>query len=167
MVRRITNTSDIGGAPAPRPIHTNTKGVTLPQAVSHPFIFHQPSPLFSSEASAPCILAILTHLRVRVKICILTHTSRPPQSVWALHPAHLCALSICAGTPQSVWGRHPVRLLADRACPSPQYSRNDTLNSVYHTRLFLCSPRPAKNRCYVKKFTYDVSFFTYDVSFFT
>ena len=26
---------------------------------------------------------------------------------------------------------------------------------------------PAKNRCYVKKFTYDVIFFTYDVSFFT
>ena len=26
---------------------------------------------------------------------------------------------------------------------------------------------PAKNRCYVKKFTYDVSFFTYDVIFFT
>ena len=25
------------------------------------------------SASAPCILAILTHLRVRVKICILTH----------------------------------------------------------------------------------------------
>ncbi len=188
MVRRITNTPDIGGAPAPRPIHTNTKGVTLPQAVSHPFISHQPSPLFSSEASAPCILAILTHLRVRVKICILTHPPRPPQSVWGRHPARLCALSICAGNPQSVWGRHPahlcalsicagnpqlvlsrhpVRLLADRAYPSPQYSRNDTLNSVYHTRLFLCSPRPAKNRCYVKKFTYDVIFFTYDVSFFT
>ena len=27
--------------------------------------------------------------------------------------------------------------------------------------------RPAKNRCYVKKFTYDVIFFTYDVTFFT
>ena len=26
-----------------------------------------------AAASAPCILAILTHLRVRVKICILTH----------------------------------------------------------------------------------------------
>ena len=27
--------------------------------------------------------------------------------------------------------------------------------------------RPAENRCYVKKFTYDVIFFTYDVIFFT
>ena len=27
--------------------------------------------------------------------------------------------------------------------------------------------RPAENRCYVKKFTYDVIFFTYDVTFFT
>ena len=44
MVRRITNTSDIGGVPAPRPIHINTKGVTLPQAVSHPFIFHRNHP---------------------------------------------------------------------------------------------------------------------------
>ena len=31
------------------------------------------STLPASSASAPCILAILTHLRVRVKICILTH----------------------------------------------------------------------------------------------
>ena len=28
-------------------------------------------------------------------------------------------------------------------------------------------PLPAENRCYVKKFTYDVIFFTYDVIFFT
>ena len=32
------------------------------------------------SASAPCILAILTHLRVRVKICILTH---PPSCLFA------------------------------------------------------------------------------------
>ena len=31
------------------------------------------STLPAPSASAPCILAILTHLRVRVKICILTH----------------------------------------------------------------------------------------------
>ena len=35
------------------------------------------STLPAPSASAPCILAILTHLRVRVKICILTH---PPVS---------------------------------------------------------------------------------------
>ena len=42
-----------------------------------------------------------------------------------------------------------------------------TWNSVCRTPLFFCSPRPVKNRCYVKNFTYDVIFFTYDVIFFT
>ena len=59
MVRRITNTSDIGGAPAPRPIHTNTKGVTLPQAVSHPFISHQPSPLCNHPKQADFYMSFL------------------------------------------------------------------------------------------------------------
>ena len=36
-----------------------------------------------------------------------------------------------------------------------------------HNGIILIAICPAKNRCYVKKFTYDVSFFTYDVSFFT
>ena len=36
------------------------------------------STLPAPSASAPCILAILTHLRVRVKICILTHPHENP-----------------------------------------------------------------------------------------
>ena len=43
------------------------------------------STLPAPSASAPCILAILTHLRMRVKICILTH---PPAAL----PQYGCPL---------------------------------------------------------------------------
>ena len=48
------------------------------------------------------------------------------------------------------------------------------VGTFFHGILFFPGPhpvsaarRPAENRCYVKKFTYDVIFFTYDVIFFT